>query len=140
MLSDIPFDIGFQEYAQSILTPERIIQFRRILAQRTRMITIVTEKLVDLQNVSTVIRSCEVFGIQELHIIESDGMMKVARNIARGSNQWLDIHAYPAPDNTIDKCILPLKAKGYKILAAAPPPVGIDVRNIVKSTYSFAYG
>jgi tRNA (guanosine-2'-O-)-methyltransferase len=56
------------------LLPERKARIDEVVAQRTRTLTVVMEAFCDPQNVNAVLRTCEAFGIQELHVIE--GPMK----------------------------------------------------------------
>jgi tRNA (guanosine-2'-O-)-methyltransferase len=61
-------------------------------------------------------RSCDVFGIQDLHVIEARFGKRVDKEIAMGAQKWVDIHRH---SNTED-CLKQLRAQGYQIVATTP--------------------
>ncbi len=61
-------------------------------------------------------RSCDVFGIQELHIIEEQNSKDIDREIAMGAQKWVDLKRY----NSVNDTIKGLKANGYQIVATTP--------------------
>ena len=103
-------------YLQSLLTPRRRALFSQVLEQRTRHFTVVTEDVYQMHNTSAVMRSCDVFGIQDLHVIEARFGKRVDKEIAMGAQKWVDIHRH---SNTED-CLKQLRAKGYQIVATTP--------------------
>ncbi len=103
-----------------IITPSKVAMFNKIAAQRTKHLTIVLENVFQEHNASAVLRSCDCFGIQELHVIEKDNQYKVQRDIALGAGRWVDLYNYNiGPQPSID-CIEKLKGKGYRIIATSP--------------------
>lgn len=104
------------EYLQSFLTERRRTLFDKVLAERSRHITVAVEDVYQLHNTSAVIRSCESFGVQDLHVIEEINAKRIDREIAMGAQKWVDVHRHT---NTKD-CIGTLKAKGYRIVATTP--------------------
>jgi tRNA (guanosine-2'-O-)-methyltransferase len=56
-------------------------------------------------------RSCEIFGIQELNVIEQRYGKSIDKEIAMGP-KWVDINTY----DSITTCVDTLKKKGYKSL------------------------
>lgn len=109
-------DYQLLTYLESFLTPRRKELFKKILAQRTRHFTVVTEDVYQLHNTSAVMRTCDVFGIQDLHVVEEIQGKRIDKEIAMGAQKWVDLHRY----NTIDSCISELKNKGYRIIATTP--------------------
>jgi tRNA (guanosine-2'-O-)-methyltransferase len=103
-------------YLQSLLTPRRRALFSQVLEQRTRHFTVVTEDVYQMHNTSAVMRSCDVFGIQDLHVIEARFGKRVDKEIAMGAQKWVDIHRH---SNTED-CLKQLRAQGYQIVATTP--------------------
>lgn len=109
-------DIKLIEYLESYLTEHRKQRFQQVLSQRTKYFTIATEDVYQLHNASAVMRSCDVFGIQDLHVIEEQNVKHIDREIAMGAQKWVDLHRY---HSAID-CITSLKNKGYQIVATTP--------------------
>jgi tRNA (guanosine-2'-O-)-methyltransferase len=112
------------EYLQSYLTDRRKQLFSEVLANRTRHFTVVTEDVYQLHNTSAVVRSCDVFGIQDLHVVEDRKGKRVDRQIAMGAQKWVDIKRYAR----VEECIVQLRKEGYSIIATTPhrPTVTLD--------------
>ena len=109
-------DLKLLEYLESYLTEHRRERFTSVLKQRTKYFTVATEDVYQLHNTSAVIRSCDVFGIQEVNIIEEVNTKRIDREIAMGAQKWVDLNRY----NTVNQCIKDLKTKGYQIVATTP--------------------
>jgi tRNA (guanosine-2'-O-)-methyltransferase len=69
-----------------------------------------------MHNTSAVVRSCDVFGVQQAHLIESKFGKRLDKDIAMGAQQWVDLKRY----NTTTYCIDTLRSQGYKIVATTP--------------------
>lgn len=103
-------------YVETFLSPQRLDKFHRVLAQRTRHFTVATEDVYQLHNTSAVIRSCDVFGVQDVHIVEEINTKKIDREIAMGAQKWVDIHRH----HSVKDCLTSLKQSGYQIVATSP--------------------
>ncbi len=103
-------------YLERFISEERKERFEHILQMRTKYITVAAEDVFQMHNTSALIRSCEVFGIQEVHVVEDRFGQRMDKNIAMGSQQWVDIFRYK---DTTD-CISHLRQQGYKIIATTP--------------------
>lgn len=108
------------EHLSQYLTPNRIQLFDDVLNMRTRYLTVVLEDLFQAQNASAVLRTCDCFGIQDVHIIENQNDFKVHRDIAMGSSKWLSLHKYNEAGNNSLEAIRNLKAQNYRIVATSP--------------------
>ncbi len=107
-------------YLEGFVTDKRKNLFRNILQDRTRHFTVVLEDIYQQHNASAVIRSCDIFGIQDIHVIENKYKSKVSRHIAKGSQKWLSFHNYKEDTNNTLECLNTLKSKGYQIIATSP--------------------
>ncbi len=116
-------DLKLLEYLESYLTEHRRERFASVLKQRTKYFTVATEDVYQLHNTSAVIRSCDVFGIQEVNIIEEVNTKRIDREIAMGAQKWVDLNRY----NTVNQCIKDLKTKGYQIVATTPHAEDCDL-------------
>ena len=124
-------------HLESFLTPRRRTLFDRVLSERTRWLTVVTEDVYQMHNTSAVMRSCDVFGIQDLHVIEKRFGKRVDKEIAMGAQKWVDIHRH----NDAQGCIKTLRNQGYQI-SDQPTPRGtvIHFRPQTKIGFGFWYG
>ncbi len=109
-------DIRLLEYLEGFLTEERKQKFIEVLSQRTKHFTVVIEDLFQLHNTSAVIRSCDIFGIQEAHVIEERFGKRLDKNIAMGAQKWVDVFRY----KSTTECVKRLKSSGYQIIATTP--------------------
>ena len=109
-------DLQLLEHLETYLTPERKARFDAVLPHRTKHFTVATEDVYQLHNTSAVIRSCDVFGIQEVHIVEERNSKRIDREIAMGSQKWVDLQRF----HSVADCIQNLKGNGYQIVATTP--------------------
>lgn len=117
------------DYLSEFLTEERYSLFKDVISNRTNYLTVVLEDIFQTQNASAVLRTCECFGIQDVHIVENRNKFMVNVDVVRGSTNWLDLHFYnEEKDNTL-KAIEQLKSNGYRIVATTPHANDIDLEN-----------
>jgi tRNA (guanosine-2'-O-)-methyltransferase len=107
-------------YLEGFVTDKRKNLFRNILQDRTRHFTVVLEDIYQQHNSSAVIRSCDIFGIQDVHVIENKYNSKVSRHIAKGSQKWLTFNRYNEDKNNTIDCLENIKSKGYQVIATTP--------------------
>jgi tRNA (guanosine-2'-O-)-methyltransferase len=108
------------EYLSGFLTPERLTLFNKVLNERTNFITVVLEDIYQSQNASAVLRTCDCFGIQNVHVIENRNTFDVNKEVALGSSKWLTIHKYNESENNSLAAIQTLRKSGYRIVATTP--------------------
>ena len=109
-------DIAYLEFLENILTENRKERFLNVLKNRTRHFTVAVEDVFQMHNTSAVMRSCEVFGIQELNVIEQRFGKRIDKEIAMGAQKWVDINAF----DSISGCLDNLQSRGYQIIATTP--------------------
>jgi tRNA (guanosine-2'-O-)-methyltransferase len=106
-------------YLKEFMTDERFEVLRRAVGLRTRYMTVCLENIFHPQNASAVVRSCEAYGIQDIHAVEVLTRFKPNVNIVRGTDKWIDIHRYRSQDASA-RLIARLKGQGYRIVATSP--------------------
>jgi tRNA (guanosine-2'-O-)-methyltransferase len=90
MNNSVPEDYILSEF-YNILTDDRIRLFEKIIAERTNHLTVISEDIFQEHNASAIVRTCDSFGIQTLHLIETLNTYHVLEGISRGSNHWLTL-------------------------------------------------
>jgi tRNA (guanosine-2'-O-)-methyltransferase len=102
------------ESKASFLVPERKARIDEVVANRTRTLTVVMEAFCDPQNVNAVLRTCEAFGVQELHVVEG-AMKPYDRNkkITQNADKWLEVHRW----RSTRECLERLRSEGFAIYA-----------------------
>ncbi len=114
------FNPDLLQYLEGFLTEDRKRRFLEVLSKRTNYLTVAVEDVYQLHNTSAVLRSCDAFGIQGVHVISDRFPSRLDKNIALGAQQWVDVQHYTS---TAD-CIAAVKAEGYRIVATSPHPKG----------------
>ena len=84
------------------MTPERNEVLRRTVAMRTRYMTVLAENMFHGQNAAALIRHCEAFGIQEMHTVETLCRFDPNPDIARGTDQWVDVRRHSSTAGALE--------------------------------------
>jgi tRNA (guanosine-2'-O-)-methyltransferase len=109
-------DLDYLNYLEGFLTENRKERFLNVLETRTNHFTVAMEDVFQLHNTSAVMRSCEVFGIQQLNVVEEKFGKRIDKEIAMGAQKWVDVNRF----ESISDCLDAVKAKGYRIIATTP--------------------
>ncbi|MEX0720874.1 MAG: RNA methyltransferase [Balneolaceae bacterium] len=109
------------DYLREFTTEARWSKICEVAEQRTRRVTVVVEDIYQPHNASAVLRSCDGFGIQDVHIIENKNQFEASAQVTIGADQWLSLHRYNDPQNkNTARCFNKLKADGYQVIATTP--------------------
>ena len=108
------------EYFYNIISENKQEMYDNIAYDRTRYITVVMENIMKNHNASAVLRTCDCFGIQDLHAIEKNQVYEVQRDIARGADSWVDVHSHTKGELPSIECLNNLKKKGYTLVSTSP--------------------
>lgn len=109
------------EYLQEFITEERRRKINEVLDNRTRYLTVVLEDIYQPHNASAVLRSCDGFGIQDVHIIENKNEFDPNKGVTIGADKWITYHQYNRQKaNNTKRCYRKLRDRGYKIIATTP--------------------
>ena len=103
-------------YLEHFITEERKERFLQVISARTNHFTVAMEDVFQMHNTSAVVRTCEVFGVQQAHSIEGRFGKRLDAKIAMGAQKWVDVFRY----NDTQSCIDALRAQGYQIVAPTP--------------------
>lgn len=90
--------------------------FDRLVLNRTRHICVVLEEIFQSHNASAVLRSCDCFGVQDIHVVENRNHYAPNSDVSMGSDKWVDYYKHPSILHTYDH----LRSKGYRIVATLP--------------------
>ncbi|HTM46587.1 MAG TPA: RNA methyltransferase [Polyangiaceae bacterium] len=106
---------------------ERCNTIQKALSQRLDSVTLLLDGAHDPHNVAAVLRSCDAFGLQQVHVASSgasagafsaasSGALMVSRKIAQGTERWVDVTHHAQPSDAVSA----LRAERF-VLAAAHP-------------------
>lgn len=108
------------ENLSGYIRPERYYRMKKVLEYRTRHLCVVLEDIYQSQNASAVLRTCDCFGVQDVHIIENQNVYEINPDVALGSSKWLTLYKYSSQEHNTISCLNHLKEKGYRIVATSP--------------------
>lgn len=128
-------------YLQTFLTESRKEVFERILAHRTRHFTVVLEDLYQKHNTGAVMRSCDVFGLQDVYYIEQKYKGYLSNKVAKGAEKWVDLHLYRKGEHTAAQCADDLVKKGYQLVVTTPHRNASELDNFdISKPSAFVFG
>ncbi len=107
-------------FLRGFITEERWMKFKQVLAFRTRYITVVLEDIYQSQNASAVLRTCDLTGIQDVHIIENKNKYDLNPDVTLGSNKWISMLKYNQEEENTLPAFNHLRKQGYLIVATSP--------------------
>ncbi len=108
------------DYLSEFVTSQRLELFNKVLENRTGYITVVMEDIYQPQNASAVLRTCDCFGIQYIHVVENQYEFTVDNEVAMGASKWLTIQKYNRKKENSLQAVKELKKRGYRIVATSP--------------------
>lgn len=118
------------EYLMGFLTDQRISTFQKILQERTKHITVVLEDIYQPHNASAVLRTCDLTGVQDVHIIENRNTYEPNPEVAMGAYKWVSMIKYNKEANNTLSTFASLREKGYLIVATTPHKDGFTPENL----------
>jgi tRNA (guanosine-2'-O-)-methyltransferase len=135
---DLAYKTGLLNVYKSFKLEKRNTLMDRVLNDRTRYITVALENIYQPHNASAVLRSCDCFGVQDVHIIENSYQYELNPHVSLGAAQWLNLNRYNTQDNNTPECINHLKKEGYRVVATTPNTDAIDIHDFDVSKGKFA--
>jgi len=107
-------------FLSQFVAEKRLQRFEEVLQKRLSHLHIVLENLFQAHNASAVLRSCDCFGVQNVHFIENYNRMRISDDVAMGSSQWLTVRRYKDLPNNTRATLQSLKSQGFRIIATTP--------------------
>ena len=109
-------ELRWIEVLSRYVTENRWELIQKVVKERTRHVTIVLEDVYQAHNAAAVVRSCDGFGVQDVHVIEKSNKLDLEKTtVSKGAKKWLDFHHY----EDTSKCIEDLHHQGYRVGAMA---------------------
>jgi tRNA (guanosine-2'-O-)-methyltransferase len=101
---------------EPFVTDERRERFRAVFGARLDAVTVVMDAPHDPHNGAAVLRSCDAFGVQRLHVVERVEGFLAANAVARGSERWVDVVPHPSSRAALTA----LAASGHALVGTHP--------------------
>ena len=98
------------------VTPQRRARIERVLSWRQKDLTLVLANIHDPHNVSAIYRTCDAFGLAEVHLYYTDTPFPVlGRKSSASARKWVESIRH----RTADTLVAALRAAGRQILATS---------------------
>jgi tRNA (guanosine-2'-O-)-methyltransferase len=102
---------------EPLVTPERRERLREVLGRRLASVSVIFDRPYDPHNGAAVLRSCEAFGVQNLHVVERRGTpFAAARSVTRGAEKWMDVARHVSPSTAVAWAL----QEGMELVATHP--------------------
>ncbi|HEX2660592.1 MAG TPA: RNA methyltransferase [Polyangia bacterium] len=99
-----------------LLAEERRQRIEAIIEARLSGLAVMVENLHDPRNGAAVLRSCEAFGLQTVHVVEAAERFRFSPAVSQGCEKWLDVERHA----TFPAAAARLHAAGFALYAAVP--------------------
>lgn len=87
-----------------------------VIQRRLGSVTVVMDAPHDPHNGAAVLRSCEAFGICELHVIPRAEPFLISQTVTKGTERWVEVREKPSAAMAAAE----LKARGFRLVATRP--------------------
>lgn len=130
------------QYLSQFTTERRVELFKGIVQKRSRYLSVVLEDIFQPHNASAVLRTCDCFGVQDVHIIENENCYNVNPDVALGSDKWLKLYKYNQDTNNTLEAYRILREKGYRIVATTPHKDDVNLHDfdLDRGKAAFVFG
>ena len=101
-----------------IVSEKRFVRIRNVVDGRQRGLVLVLEDIHDPHNAEAIFRSCDAFGVQDVHLIfgreKSWNPRKIGKQSSSSAHKWLSFFSYRSTRECLDK----LKGEGYFVVGS----------------------
>lgn len=104
------------EKLEPLVLERRRTRFEQVIAGRLGSITVLLDELHDPHNRAAIVRSCDAFGVQELHSVQSADDFTVHHGVAAGTERWVDVNAHAHANGAVEHLV----GRGFELIQTHP--------------------
>ncbi|MBT8763437.1 tRNA (guanine-N2)-dimethyltransferase [Desulfohalobiaceae bacterium Ax17] len=94
-------------------TEKRLNRISQVLARRQKDLTLIINNVHDPHNVSAILRSCDAFGVQKVHLYYSqEAFPCLGKKSSASAKKWVDCIRH----RQAEKMVTELKEQGFKLV------------------------
>ena len=115
------------------ITPERLARLKGVLDKRQKGLTLVLSNIHDPHNVSAIYRSCDAFGVPEVHLYYTDtAFPALSRRSSGSARKWVDTVRH----RSLEDLSAALRGQGMQILSTScsPQAKALDAYDFTRPT------
>jgi tRNA (guanosine-2'-O-)-methyltransferase len=119
--TELPWPVGWTAAGviallEPLVAEERADRLRTVIAARLSSVTVLMDAPHDPHNGAAVMRSCDAFGIQEMHVVPRDEPFAISTTVTRGSEKWVDVVEHATPSDAVRA----LSDRGFELVRTHP--------------------
>jgi tRNA (guanosine-2'-O-)-methyltransferase len=107
---------GVTELLEPLVNTERRQRLERVLNARIGSVTLLLDSPHDPRNGAAILRTCDAFGLAEMHVLARTEPMLASNVISTGAERWVDVVEHHAPT----EALAALSAQGFELVATHP--------------------
>lgn len=107
---------GVISVLEPLVLEARCARLRELAAARLGSVTVLMDAPHDPHNAAAVLRSCDAFGVGELHVVPRREAFAVSGAVAKGTERWVDVIVHETPEAAVDT----LRARGFELVSTHP--------------------
>jgi tRNA (guanosine-2'-O-)-methyltransferase len=104
------------ERLEPLALPRRRERFEAVIAGRLGSVTLLLDELSDPHNRAAIMRSCDAFGVQELHSVQPAANFSIHHGVAAGTERWVDLHTH----RNAREAVQHLQRRGFELVQTHP--------------------
>lgn len=105
---------GLIQVLEPLVMEPRRARIMELVNGRTDNVTVAMDAPHDPHNGAAVMRTCDAFGVQTVHVVEALEPFLFVKKVSMGTERWLDVERHPA----YEPAILRLKSLGFTLVSA----------------------
>src|SRR5688572_28913420 len=107
---------GVIQVLEPLVGERRRERLQKVIAARVGSVTVLMDAPHDPHNGAAVMRSCDAFGVPELHVVPRDEPFLAGRTVAKGTQHWVDVVIHPTPGAASQS----LRSRGFELVSTHP--------------------
>lgn len=105
---------GLISVLEPLVVEQRRARIMQVVEGRTDNVTVAMDAPHDPHNGAAVLRTCDAFGVQQVHVVERIEPFLLVRKISLGTERWVEVHRHATQEAAIAR----LQSQDYAIVAA----------------------
>jgi len=101
---------------EALVTPERRARLHEVVERRLGNVTLLMDAPHDPHNGAAVVRTCDAFGVQTLHVVERTEPFLISTRVTQGAQRWVDVVTHATPEAALGR----LAAGDFTLVASHP--------------------
>lgn len=104
------------DHLEPLVLQRRSERLAEVIASRLGSVTLLLDELSDPHNRAAIVRSCDAFGVQQLHALQPGHQFSVHHGVAAGTERWVDVISHADPHAAVEH----LRRRGFELIQTHP--------------------